>query len=259
MSLIFNNPSGISQYYSPAKDSMTNGDSAVTYFQSKPAIELIETVHVIWELKTHKPLSKNFTLHALPDACINILFNLLEPDIAGITAIETTSVELNLGTDFHYVGIQFFPGVWNGDISEIQRDFVSKKYQGTLPLLETNRILLDTPFETKKNILNELVHTLLKNKTVIKNPVTSEIFKNIATIHSVSDMARRVHLSTRQIQRIIRQTTGLTPINLLKILKLQRAFQAHYSNSYVDQAHYIRSFKDATGYTPTSFQKKFNV
>lgn len=259
MRSIFEKHNIINQQYTPVVDSMTNAGDAVTYRESKPAVDLIETVHTFWELKTLKPLNHNFTLHALPDACVNILFNLLDPDIAGVTAIETTSVELNLGTEFHYVGIQFFPCVWNGNISEIQRNFVSDKYQGKLPLLETNKQLINTSFETKTQIFNELVRMLLENKTVIKNPVTSEIFKNIATIHSVTDMAKRVHLSTRQVQRIITQTTGITPRNLLKVLKLQKAFQVHYSNSYSDQAHYIRSFKDATGYTPTSFQKKFNV
>lgn len=51
----------------------------------------------------------------MPDACVNLLFNQLDPRIAGVTQLHTTHTTLDLGRSFHYAGIQFFPGVWRGD------------------------------------------------------------------------------------------------------------------------------------------------
>ena len=64
-------------------------------------------------------LQEDFQLHALPDACVNILFNQLDTEIAGVTALPTTYEILNLGKSFLYAGIQLLPGVWQGNPQEI--------------------------------------------------------------------------------------------------------------------------------------------
>jgi AraC-like DNA-binding protein len=245
--------------YSPVSDGIINTGLSILRRESKPESDLSNIVHNFWELKTLTPLNDDFILHAILDGCINILFNLVNTSVAGVTAIETKSVELNLGKEFHYVGIQFYPGVWCGDKSEIQRDFVNLPYTGSLQLLKIIKKLVNTTFEAKQNILNEFVHNLLINQIVIQNAVTSQIFHNVSTIYSVTDMAKRVNLSARQLQRIIKTTTGITPSNLLKVLKLQRSFKEHYANSYTDQSHYIHSFQEATGYTPSKFKQNFDV
>jgi hypothetical protein len=95
--------------YSPIRDGIEKIVQSVRYTEAKPPGNLSGLVHCFWELKTDRALSEDFCLHALPDACVNILFNQVDTDIAGVTALRTTYEVLNLGKSFHYVGIQFCP------------------------------------------------------------------------------------------------------------------------------------------------------
>jgi AraC-like DNA-binding protein len=216
-------------------------------------------VDCFWELKTDSILPDDFRLHVLPDACVNVLFNLLDTKIAGITSLHTTFEVLNLGRMFHYAGIQLLPGVWQGDRNEIFDRFVGTPYSGALPLVATGDKLAMLDFAGKQAVLTGLVQWLIDKKLVAANPVTAKILANIETIHTVADMAAITDMSARQLQRILNQTIGFSPHDLLKILRLQLSFKGQYLASYADQSHYIHSFRKITGYTPATYDKKFDV
>ncbi|MFN9114970.1 MAG: DUF6597 domain-containing transcriptional factor, partial [Bacteroidota bacterium] len=76
--------------YDPIKDGMEKATRSVRYTVEKPPEYLSGLVHCYWELKTETTLADDFCLHAMPDACVNILFNQADTDIAGITALRTT-------------------------------------------------------------------------------------------------------------------------------------------------------------------------
>lgn len=91
------------------------------------------------------------------------------------------------------------------------------------------------------------------------NPVTEKIFQRLDDIALVADMAEATGVSARQLQRILKHTTGFTPHDLLKVLRLQQSLNGSDTWSYADQSHFIHSFRNATGYTPGKYAKKFDV
>lgn len=245
--------------YDPVKDGIAKQVQEVRYWEAKPPGDLTELVHCFWELKTDSVLDDPFCLHVLPDACVNILFNLIDTRIAAVTARKTTYVELNLGKMFHYAGIQFLPGVWRGNRDEIMDGFVEDPYLGRLPLVATGNELVKLDFHSKLPVLSELVRWFVKNRLVTRNAVTTRILSNIAAIRSVTDMAAFANLSPRQLQRTLKQTTGFTPHDLLKVLRLQHSFKGHYLDFFADQSHFIHSFRKVVGYTPAEYFKTFDV
>lgn len=245
--------------YNPVKDGIEKKVKSVTYVEVRPANHLCELVHCFWELKTKTPLPEDFFYHVIPDACVNILLNQVDTKITAVTALHTQSKTLNLGKAFHYVGIQLLPGVWQGSPDEIIRGFVSKTYKGKLPLIKTNNELVHLDFLAKQVVLSRLVEKLIDKKIVAPNIVTSEILKNIDDIHTVADMASIAKMSPRQLQRILKHTTGFSPHDFLKILRLQQSFRQDYLAYYADQSHFIHSFRKITGYTPSKYIKKFDV
>jgi AraC-like DNA-binding protein len=245
--------------YSPIRDGMEKTVRSVRYTEAKPPSHLAGLVHCFWELKTDRLLVEDFCLHALPDACVNILFNQADTNIAGVTALRTTFEVLNLGKTFHYVGIQFFPGVWQGSPDEIADSFVGTPYLGDLPLIETSKALARLDFTAKQPVLSDLVQWLVDEKLVVANPVTEKILTNIDELHTVADMAAMTGISPRQLQRTLKRTTGFSPHDLLKVLRLQQSFKQHYLESYSDQSHFIHSFRKITGYTPARYADKFDV
>ena len=245
--------------YSPMQDGRDKTARSVRYAEAKPPSHLSGFVHCLWELKTESTLDDDFLLHALPDACVNILFNQVDPDIAGVTALRTTPEVLNLGRSFHYVGIQFLPGAWQGNRQEIVDHFVGTPYCGELPLVQTSRELAALGFEDKQLVMVNLVQRLIDAGLVVVNPVTEKILRNLDRIHTVTDMAALVDISPRHLQRTLKQTTGFAPHDLLKVLRVQQSFKHHYLDLYADQAHFIHSFRKITGYTPAKYAKKFDV
>mgnify|MGYP000716080890 CR=1 FL=1 len=245
--------------YDPVKDGVHKSTRSVTYTEVGPPEALVQLVHCFWEMKTETELDDNFELHALPDACVNLLFDQLDTSIAGVTALHTEHTTLDLGRTFHYVGIQLFPGVWRRDAEDTVDHYVGESYEGNLPLIDLNRALAPLSFEAKQPVMSTFVAQLLADEVIAQNPVTAAILTNIDQVYSVSDMATVAGLSPRQLQRTLKQTTGFTPHDLLKVLRLQHSFRQDYLLSFADQSHYTHSFRTMTGYTPGRFEKTFDV
>jgi AraC-like DNA-binding protein len=245
--------------YNPVQDGIAKTAHSVRYREVKPPSDLSDVVHCFWELKTVAPLPEDFHLHAVPDACVNLLFNQMDTSIAGITALRTTYAVLNLGNVFHYVGIQLLPGVWHGKGHAVADHFVGTPYTGALPLIDINHRLAGLDFLDKPPVMATLVRHLATENIVAPNRVMLAILTHLDDIHTVADMAAISGLSPRHLQRTLKQTTGFSPHDLLKILRLQQSFEQGYPLLYADQSHFIRSFRAITGYTPTQYFTKFDV
>jgi AraC-like DNA-binding protein len=245
--------------YNPIQDDIDKSVRSVQFSEAQPPSDLAGLVHCFWELKTVTDLQEDFHYHALPDACVNILLNQVETNIAGVTALRTKAEVLNLGKSFHYVGIQFYPGVWQGKKEETVDCYVGTPYLGNLPLIPMSQKIAEMDFNSKLPTLAELVQWFLKEKLITINIVTEKILTQLDQIHTVADMARLTELSPRQLQRILNRTTGLSPHDLLKVLRVQQSFKKHYLELYADQSHYIHSFRKVTGYTPAKYTAKFDV
>jgi AraC-like DNA-binding protein len=245
--------------YSPVQDGIAKSVQSVRYTEARPPSDLSALVHCFWELKTESSLPEDFHLHALPDACVNILFNQVDTDIAGITALRTTYEVLNLGKSFHYVGIQFLPGVWQGNPKEIVDRFVGTPYLGNLPLIAVSQELVKLDFAAKQSVLVKLVQWSIDEQLAVANEIAQRILNNLDDIHTVIDMATFTKLSPRQLQRTLKRMTGFSPHDLLKVLRVQQSFKKHYLDLYADQSHFIHSFRKIAGYTPEKYAKKFGV
>jgi AraC-like DNA-binding protein len=246
-------------HYEPVADGFSQRDARVRYGERLPPQDLADVVHVFWELRTLGPLAADFLYHAVPDACVNLLFNQIDIEVAGVTALHTEATTLNLGTVFHYVGVQFFPGVWQGDRNEVQSQYVGAAYQGTLPLVRTNRRLSGLDFDAMVPVLADLVRWCMEHGQVRGHPLTAAILSRLDAIRTVADMAAMSGLSPRQLQRTVKQLTGFAPHDLLKVLRLQQSFRRHHLDLYADQAHFTHAFRRAVGYTPGQYRKAFGV
>lgn len=245
--------------YAPVVDGFSQRSAAVRYGERSAPEDLADVVHVFWELRTLQPLGADFLYHAVPDACVNLLFNQLDTEVAGVTALQTVATTLNLGTVFHYVGVQLYPGVWQGDREEIQDRYVGAAYRGVLPLVRTNRQLAGLDFDGMVPILAGLVRWCMDHGYVRANRLTAAILSRLDAIRSVADMAALAGLSTRQLQRTLRQLTGFAPHDLLKVLRLQQSFRRHHLDLYADQSHFTHAFRQAIGFTPGQYRKAFGV
>ena len=245
--------------YSPKGNGKDKAVQEVQFVEAEPPSELRGIVHRFLELKTDGTLADDYRFHALPDACTYLVFDLLEAKITGVSKLRAASEEFNLGREFHFVNVRFLPGVWQGNLDDVAYGMVDSQYTGDLPLVEINRELSNKKFADQQQILSELVGFLMERELVAPNPVTEKIFQNLEEIQTVADMAAFSELSTRQLQRTLKKTTGFAPHDFLKVLRLQQALNGDGTWSYADQSHFIHSFRKATGYTPGKYSRKFDV
>lgn len=245
--------------YEPKGNGKEKAVGAVRFTELEPPSHLCGIVHRYLELSTDGMLDQDYKFHALPDACTYVVFDQLNRAIAGVSTLRAASEEFNLGRSFHFVNIRFLPGVWQTSLDQIVHGIVDTPYAGDLPLLDINRQLADRSFADSQTILSDLVELLIDRGLVAPNPVTERIFQNLDDINSVVEMAGACDLSARQLQRTLKRTTGFTPHDFLKVLRLQQSLNGNDTWSYADQSHFIHSFRKATGYTPGKYAKKFDV
>jgi AraC-like DNA-binding protein len=245
--------------YHPKGSCIEKAASSVEFIEVEPPAHLRRVVSKFLELRTHGMLLEDYRFHALPDACTYIVFDQVDPRITAVTRLHSTSVEFNLGTSFHFVNIQFLPGAWHNGYENIKYGVVDTPYTGSLPLVDINKQLQGLHFKDQQPVLVRLVERLLDEKYIAANPATEKIFYHIDDVNSVADMSSILQLSPRQLQRVLKRTTGFAPHDFLKILRLQKALIEKDTSSYADQSHFIHSFRRATGYTPAKYTQKFDV
>ncbi len=245
--------------YDPKGNSKEKAVDGVRFSEVEPPRHLRGIVHRFLELETEGTLKADYRFHALPDACAYIIFDQLNPEITGVSKLRAQAEEFNLGRRFHFINIRFLPGVWQGESEKISYGLLNTPYNGRLPLIETNQVLSNGGFGTGQALLCELVDLLIEKRLVAVNPVTNQIFQNLDDIQSVAEMAQVANLSARQLQRVLKRTTGFTPHDFLKVLRLQQGLNGKDTWSYADQSHFIHSFRSATGYTPGKYAKKYDV
>ncbi|WP_371396927.1 helix-turn-helix domain-containing protein [Fretibacter rubidus] len=245
--------------YDPKGNGIEKSVGSVQFTETRPPQHLKSIVHRYLDIHTENTLLHDYRFHALPDACTYVIFDQRDRRIAGLSKLRATSEELNLGRNFSFVNIRFLPGVWQDHDEAILSGIVDKPYAGKLPLLQINQEMTGLDFAEKQVVLSRFVDTLIENKQVVANPITQKIFENIDDIKTVSNMAHFAQLSPRQLQRKLKTTTGFAPHDFLKVIRLQQTLSGKDISSYADQAHFIHSFRKATGYTPARYTKKFDV
>lgn len=82
---------------------------------------------------------------------------------------------------------------------------------------------------------------------------------------SVDELSRQTNINRRQLERKFSSVIGLSPKQLSKTIRLQATLKMllsnqftsltalAYENEYYDQAHFIKDFKELTGFTPREF------
>lgn len=133
--------------------------------------------------------------------------------------------------------------------------------------------------EIEQNILNatstleriKLIETFLLNRLTDIETVDRVVKSTIETILtangqlSVAEISKHANVNRRQLERKFSSTIGLSPKQLSKTIRLQATLRMllnkkftsltalAYENEYYDQAHFIKDFKELTGFTPKEF------
>lgn len=224
----------------------------VIYDETAPPDEYRELLYCTWELRTTMPLESDFMYLVLPDICTDIIFDLDGSSSEGLFIMRSgnRAEEINLGKDFHFVGIRFLPGVVANEYMQ------NKAHASDLQRMCRQLQAADTE-GARRLILLECVAALLAQASVTKNYLMHQVVAHSQELHTVGDIEALTGYTRRQLQRIFRRQTSLSPRDFLKVLRFQQALSSGASDMYADQSHLIKEFKRVTGLTPTGFKAKY--
>lgn len=182
-------------------------------------------------------------------------------------AIKSNGKNIMLGIRFYpYSAAYFFKenvAEFNNDISDAADLFGPSIQTLHIRLLETadlhNRIIL-----VEEYLLNRLSITDKKHNKIKLIGEIADSLKNDCTNEKIVSISLRNNISTRYLNQLFSQYTGLAPKLFCKINRFQYSLNllntntqkltgVAYEAGYFDQSHFIREFKLFTGITPTSF------
>lgn len=228
-----------------------------------------------------------FVDNAFATGCIEIMFNLgtgswqtttdrgvkttPQVELWGQIIQPLTFRSLEKNTMF---GIRFFPHTasvfLNADISLFNNRISDLTDVAGKPVYTLHARLLDAAsWRERIKLVEEFLLKRLSGiekksaKIILINSIMQDM-KQGDFFDNIRDVALRYGISSRYLQKIFLQYTGLTPKLYCKINRFQHSLQlvakknmsltsVAYECGYSDQSHFIRDFKTFTGFKPSAY------
>lgn len=252
-----------------------------------PPEHLRTIVKYFWAFESQEMNDAEKTFSAIVDGCPGVIMVQSEndafcderkkklPDIFLYGQTEKP-VRFSASGTIGALGICFQPyalkSVFGMDAHELTNDCLdlnifSNKKQGTL-----SEILFNAPaLADRIRILSAYVSGRVENNTQQTDAATqyavTQIIQSCGKV-SVPELQADLKLSERTLERKFRQAVGISPKLFSRIIRFQQSLDQMrhhqydklsdiaYSQAYADQSHFIRVFKEFTGFTPLEFRKQ---
>jgi AraC-like DNA-binding protein len=259
----------IRQHYRPVQPTVKN-DASVVYLEHLPDISLRPYIYCYWELKTVKPLNEQFSYSVVADGCIDIFFDLNNPEESFVMGFCKKYTEFPMENVFHFVGIRFFPSMFtqlfkvsaadlSNRVEELHRvapssyKFIAENFNRT-QRAEAITALLDKYFNEHITKIETDIDPRFYNALAL-------ILKNRGVIDIETDL--NTGISPRQLRRLFEYYVGCSSKAFSKVVRFQSILNAKpsteslkknklfFDSGYYDQSHFIKEFKNFYGVTPS--------
>ncbi|NIJ55161.1 DUF6597 domain-containing transcriptional factor [Dyadobacter arcticus] len=257
----------IRNLYNPIQPTVKQSAGNVTYQEFLPDQSIQSYIYCYWQLKTSRPLDDPFFYRVVADGCIDIFFELNNPEESFVMGFCKKYTEFQLDNSFNYVGVRFlptmFPQLFRIDASELSNRFESLNL--VIPqiahFIETHfcpgianpqiKIIFDKYF-------TELLHHVDSQPDPRLHNAISIILAKDGSVNIETGLD--TGLSPRQLRRLFHFYIGDSAKTFSKVVRFQNILRGMPSqilhsgkslmNGYYDQAHFIKEFTNLYGITP---------
>lgn len=254
------------------------------YQTFEPGQELSTIIKCYWTLES--PEEKTPEKQTIvPDGCMEMIFHygdmysqylengnkLIQPrcfvfgQLTRPLEIEPTGETGIFSVRFHHNGFLPFATM---PLKEMENKAVSlEKLFGEDGQIIEQKIIDAKSTAERINLIETFLLNRLKDYKTIDRIVKSTV-ETILTANgqlSIDELSKKMNINRRQLERKFSSAIGLSPKQLSKTIRLQATLHRllnkkftsltalGYENEYYDQAHFIKDFKELTGYTPGEF------
>ena len=246
-----------------------------------PPPRLAPYVRFFWVLEAEIAPGEQFVHRSMADGCVEIVFHYRgtfdevgvsgPAPLSGIQAQSTVFRRFSTCETFGIFGAYLYPfaiprlfSFPASDFTDLSPDLESVFGQEGRALEQ--RMIAANNNESRVSIASEFferkLDTVSRELSVIHHAV-HDILDADGCVNIV-EMARRHSLSTRQFERKFKEFAGLSPKLYSRIVRFQAATQHKltgvrdlteiaYACGYYDQSHFIKDFRQFSGYTPKEY------
>lgn len=255
-------------HYRPLQPGVTSSSDVASYTEFDPHPSLAGYVYCYWRLTSARVNNcRPFLYRVVPDACIDIFFNLEKMSDVRVMGFSSCFSEFELSGDFDYAGIRFMPaafamlfGINASELTQREESAVDVipdfccSIAHTLDIQEGSDRLKDI-FDHV--LLNHLSSSSFSPDQRLLNAI-SIVLRNKGIVNLSLDLD--IGISERQLRRLFESYVGDTPKAFARVIRFQHylnlAKSQNYDKSiyldagYYDQAHFTKEFKSLFGLTP---------
>jgi len=173
----------------------------------------------------------------------------------------------------HMLGVQFKPGgafaFFGGSAREFEDMHVSLGdiWGRDAERLHQRLVQAPTPDDKIAILFGEMVRRFSEQTHHPAVELALRLFGRKPHRVSVTTVAREVEVSPKKLIRLFAEEVGMTPKTYLRVSRFQRVLErVHFATNvdwmeqverhgYYDQPHFIREFKEFSGFTPTEYYR----
>ncbi|MNJ84658.1 Helix-turn-helix domain protein [compost metagenome] len=260
----------IRKFYTPIQPTVRRSSEHVVYTEFLPHLQLQDSIYCYWELKTNRTLSEQFNYRVVADGCIDIFFELNNPEESYVMGFCKKFTEFPLENSFHYIGIRFlptmFPQLFQVNAKELSNRF--EKLELVVPLVADyirNHLNKEQTVEEIRQMLDQCFLKIHTNETFDRDNRLYAALYLILKKNGVIDVEHDLQtgISSRQLRRLFEFYIGDTAKTFSQVVRFQNILKAKpsteslrqnklfFDSGYYDQSHFIKEFKNFYGVTPS--------
>lgn len=178
--------------------------------------------------------------------------------------IEPTGITGIFSVRFHHDGFIPFATIPIKDMDD--QAIPLEKLFGIQGVELEENVLKASTVQEKISIVETFLLERLNTETIDRIvQSTVDLLLNVDGKISVNELSKQTNINRRQLERKFSSAIGLSPKQLSKTIRLQTTIKhllnkeyasltaLAYESEYYDQAHFIKDFKEFTGFTPKEF------
>jgi AraC-like DNA-binding protein len=202
----------------------------------------------------------------VPDASANIVVVVPKGGAgprAGIVGARSTFADIDASNRRLTLGIRLRPGALPMLVREHAASFTDRGFPLEDVLGASWRDALQGIEERDPQLVLDAIFARMRRAEMMRPRRTPPVGLAAARATSVAEMAQTLSLSARTLHDRTRESIGLSPKRVLRILRLHRALAAQPASrgwaevaadaGFSDQAHLVRDVRELLGETPTEW------
>lgn len=262
--------SSLRNLYHPIQPTVRQSAAHVSYIEFLPALPLQPFIYCYWQLKTNTELSEQFNYRVVADGCIDIYFELNDPQESYVMGFCKKFTEFPLGNAFNYVGIRFLPTMFP-QLFKINAKELSNRYEHLSLVAPSLSAFISYYFNSNlktdeiRQLLDQWFTKLLASTSVNYDTRLYEAIEIILKKNGMADIEDGLDtgISSRQLRRLFEYYVGDTAKTFSKVVRFQHILRAKpskqslrqnklfFNSGYYDQSHFIKEFKNFYGVSPS--------